>query len=957
MHDESQGMRKRAAAPQHTALTRAVAQACTVLQKTPAACVDDAINTALGLVGDAAGADRAYLFKVVDTVFIRNSHEWCAGGIAPMIDALQAVPYSVGQLFWDRFTAQGSIVIADVGALQAGSELRQILDDQDIRSLIAAPIWCDGQMTGFIGLDYVRTHRQFAQIEDNLLRMLAAAMGLVLGMNAQNRARLRAEDDLAAARARVAAMVQALPEMLVETDRDGTIIGFHQSNPLTFAIRPEEVIGYPPEQVLPGHLAAICRKAMLEVDRLGWSQAHSYPVTMPEGEKWFTLYATRRAARAAGTRDGYLFIVRDITHSTLQHREVRQLVRIAELSTNLIMLADPERRVRWMNPAAVARTGHTSADAVGEHPRDLLRLPDTEPDRYPALCDQLDAGHAISAELRARSRGGTEYWLDLNVQPLRDAGGAVEGYMVVGIDITAHKLAEARALDERRHIMDASREGIAIVQADNRIVYMNPVLRRLLDLTEAAAHETLLWHDVIPDGLAQRMVSVLPELIAQGHWDGAFEMPGPDGAPLHFDMSMTAQDDGSTLVLVRNVTDRKVAEAEQARLREQLQLAQSRQLVSQLAAGLAHDFSNVLAAIAGSVDGLAALSPPEARPALDRIRGATAQAQTLARNLTQLGGDRPAARETDLRAVLDQTADMLRPGLRAQLSLTMALPEVPVPVHGDRIELMQLALNLMLNARDASLDGGAVDAQGVPLPPAVTVRLTPEQRFDRPGAFEVGNVLPDHPYALVEITDTGPGIADALRRKVFAPHYTTRGARGAGLGLAVVADIVLARGGALTLGRAAGGGTRVQLFWPRAPLVAAAPGDDGPPLADTHILLVDDDDSVLQDLSDQLANAGAEVASCTDPADALDAVSADPMAWDMVVTDHDMAALSGPELSRALHAQREGLPVVLMSGNTDLHFATGSVQADFAATLRKPVCKSVLVSVLLAVKLRTRHRI
>ena len=86
-----------------------------------------------------------------------------------------------------------------------------------------------------------------------------------------------------------------------------------------------------------------------------------------------------------------------------------------------------------------------------------------------------------------------------------------------------------------------------------------------------------------------------------------------------------------------------------------------------------------------------------------------------------------------------------------------------------------------------------------------------------------------------------------------------------------------------------------------------------------------------------LVQAGAEVASCVDPADALEAVTLAPNDWDIVLTDFDMDGMSGNDLAEAMHTQREDLPIILMTGNNELHFATKSVQTEFAATLRKPI--------------------
>ena len=298
-----------------SALTRVFANVARDLQRCAPLESDPSINAALGQVGQAMAAGRAYVFEVVDTVYIRNTHEWCAPGVSPMQQDLQHVPYAVGDLFWERFRDYGSLQIGDITDLMNMSEMRQFLQEQDITALICAPFWRNGEMIGFIGLDYTQGPRAFRAEEDNLMRGLAAQIGLLRALTVATRDGLRLENDLARTRARLSATVAALPELLVEADLDGVITGFHQSSPLTFAVRPQEVIGQMPEAVLPPHMAAICRKAMREVDLFGWSQSHTYSVQTPSGRKWYTLYASPRGptGRSGHQTAGYLFVVRDAT--------------------------------------------------------------------------------------------------------------------------------------------------------------------------------------------------------------------------------------------------------------------------------------------------------------------------------------------------------------------------------------------------------------------------------------------------------------------------------------------------------------------------------------------------------------------------------------------------------------------------------------------------------------------
>lgn len=936
------------------ALSRVFAIAAKDLQRCAPSESDTAIEKALGRIGAAMGADRAYVFEIKDTVFIRNTHEWCAPDIAPMKDTLQHVPFSTGAYYWEKFKDLGGIQIAAVSDLLTNSDLRQSLEEQGITALIAAPFWRNDDMVGFVGLDFCKGPRAFPAVEDNLIRNFAAQIGFLRALSIAERTAQRLDNELARMRSQLSAAVAAFPELLVETDQEGIIVGFHQSSPLTFAAAPQEVIGQPPESVLPPHLAAISRKAMREVDLFGWSQSHSYSVDTPAGRKWYSLYATTRDLKAPTRKHGYLFVVRDVTDAQLQNRQVRQLVQVAEQATNLIMLTGEERRIRWMNPAAISRTGYTQKEAEGLRPSDILHLAEASPEIVTELCRTLDQGHAISREVRAQTRDGGIYWLDLNVQPLHDSDGMIEGYMVLAVDTTSHKQAEARLLHDQSHAMSASGEGIAVIRPNGRVSYLNQALRSFLGIGTDVDTNSMTWTDITPPELTERMTSILPVLLSAGIWEGEAAQPNRKGVLQHFAISLSVQDDTSTVVTVRNITRRKLAEQEQANLREQLQKAQSRQLTTQLAAGMAHDFANVLAVISGSVELIAKQTGHDSASTIQRVQAATEEARALARGLTRLETARPAAATQPLSPILQQAVDLLRPGMEAPIQLKLDLPTDSLLVHGDRMELMQVVLNLLLNARDACRDALATAPDG-----ASTLVLSARAcaKSDLPHAPELGAIIADSTYVCIEVADCGDGIDPAVRKSIFSPYQSTKGDAGAGLGLAVVADIVKSRGAALQILENRPKGTRVLVFWPTTDIPGISIVNSPMPLADTSILLVDNDDSLLQELSEILTRAGAEVASCVDPEDAVDAVTQSPQDWDLVLTDFDMGAISGATLAKEMHDQREDLPIILMTGNTELHFATNSAQDGFAATLRKPISPSVLISVLLATKLRSQRHI
>lgn len=925
----------------------AVTEAQTLLQRNPVAKLDATIQTMLRLIGQSFGADRAYVFMLRDQVFVSNTHEWCAEGVAPVFDELQKLSYSTGELFWTAFRTQGFLHLTDTSALPLNSELRAIMTAQNVKSLIAVPFFHDADLAGFLGFDLCKRMRNFTLQETHALQGLAATLSLALKLRDTDQARLRLDADLRAANDRVAAMIDAAPELLVETDKSGVIVAFHQSAPLTFALSPVEVIGQPPEACLPDAVAALCRKAMAQVDQRGWSETFDYPLVIDGVTKRFALHATARRNARSGDHTGYMFVVRDITDSYLQAQHNHTLSRVAELSTNLILLTDAQRRITWINPTTVARTGFSLSEAQGRRPSEVLRFADADPDLVKTLCEQLENGEEVNEEVQALGASGMPYWINLNVQKLQDAEGEIQAYMVVASDVTAQKLAETRALRDRAAAMDALREGIAIIQPDGRISYINPVLRDYLRIPDDLQTESLSWPEISPDLFNRQLVNLLPKLYATGVWRGDVTLPDPEFGERHFDISLSLQADGGALLLSRDISDRKAAERDQALLREQLQVAQSRQLVAQLASGLAHDVANVLAVITHALGVLHPAQSSAEAAALSRIEAATAQAQALVGNLSRLGRHSTEAGLLDLRPLLEQAADLVRPSLGTGIRLVFDLPQTPVEIHGDSTAVMQVFLNLILNARDAlcpDTNSGRI-----------SLRLAAIRTGATPPGTDIGRLRPDWPYTLFEITDTGEGMDSARKAAMFDTYFSTKGANGIGLGLSIVAYILNDMAGAIRVTSQPGQGTTVQVYWPanatQAPALAL-PDSTGNSLSGRTILLVDDDDSVLQHFSHVLVRAGAEVASTTDPRDALAAIRAAPEDWDIVITDHDMTPITGIELARKLHKIDANLPIILATGATALQNASQSVQTNIAFRLRKPVCDNVLVAVILDILLR-----
>ncbi|TVP71789.1 MAG: PAS domain-containing protein [Rhodobacteraceae bacterium] len=947
--DQKQGGRMEAKTVEQ--ILASVAQAHTLVQCAARGKLDNAVEKALALVGAAFDADRAYIFQTRDHVFIDNTHEWCAAGIASFKGDLQKVPYSVGELMWAAFKSHGVLLLPDITMVPMGTEIRQALTMQGINALIAVPIYQDAAITGFLGLDFCAGPRRFSSVDQQALLGLAATLSLALQAEFQTRKSGRLDAELRAVNERLRAMLRVAPEILLEFDADGVIVAFHHNAPLGPELNPTEIIGRPPEAVFPAQAASIIRLALQQAKTAGSSEALRYALLTDGQDKRFSVHAMMRKARGPGGAAGYLVILRDVTQSHLQDQHIRQLVRVADLSTNLIFLMDAGHRITWMNPASVNHSGIPLDEAMGKLPSEVLRLADSDPEAARIITAALDRGEDVEQEVRACSRAGQPYWVRLTIKKLCDSSNEIEAFMVVGVNVTRAKLAEARALQERAYTMDALLEGIALVQPEGRFIYINSVLRGFLKLPAEVPAQALSWHDITPPQFNALLTLLLPELYAQGSWQGEMDLREESDTGRCFDMSIAVQEDGNFLFIARDVTARKNAMREQTLLREQLQIAQSRQLVTQLAGGLAHDVANTLAVIAQVLETVKLAQDAPGALALGRIEAAVAQAQTLVRNLSQLG--RRSARPSliDLRPLVRQAAELLRPGLRSGAQLTLDLPEDPVEIRGDVTGVMQVLLNLLLNARDALRITRDQTGQ-------ITARARPCLVLDTAPAITLGHLIPGQSYAVLEISDSGEGMTPERVASIFKPYFSTKGDDGMGLGLSIVADIVATALGAIEVQSHPDRGTTLRIYWPCPHSQPANHAFAPPTLPALHgrtILLVDDDDDELLHMAQALSAAGAEVASCITPEDALDALSAEPDGWELVVTDMDMGLMSGIELGRKLRKVRANLPIVLVTGGDIGHSMTSDHGKEFAFVLRKPVSETALVAVCLDCLLRRAH--
>lgn len=407
----------------------------------------------------------------------------------------------------------------------------------------------------------------------------------------------------------------------------------------------------------------------------------------------------------------------------------------------------------------------------------------------------------------------------------------------------------------------------------------------------------------------------------------------------------------------RDVTARHEAAQTRAALEAQVREAQKVEAIGTLAAGIAHDFNNILAAVLGNLQ-LARQDISEDRSPTDRLeqieRSAKRARKLVDQILTYSRRQDGALRQApeDLKALVDEVVSLLRATIPARVRLHSIPCDLPVVVHGDGVAIEQVLMNLGTNAWQA-LQGEPgdvtfglavvdVDAAGAP-----TLRGSAAQV----PALSMRLPLAAGAYGLVWVADTGCGMDEATRARMFEPFFSTRSmAGGTGLGLSVVQGIVRAHAGAIEVDSTPGAGSVFQVFLPLSTSVQPAVADALPAVptgSGQRILCIDDDPLVIAMLESLLGMWRYDVKAVIDAAEGLAALRQAPDHWDLVITDLNMPGLSGFDVLAQARSLRPDLPVVLTSGYISEEVQDDARRAGAFTVLRKEHLPEELASLVL----------
>jgi two-component system cell cycle sensor histidine kinase/response regulator CckA len=640
----------------------------------------------------------------------------------------------------------------------------------------------------------------------------------------------------------------------------------------------------------------------------------------------------------------------------------------------MIFIKDAKHlRFERVNRAAEELLGLSRSDLVGKD--DFAFFPPAQATFFQeADRDTLASGRMLEILEEPIQTASGQRWLHTRKIPIMGASGP-DHLLGISVDVTQRKLAQQgleRAEQNFRTLVEYCPDAI-LVQNAGVITYVNPALLTLMGYGHP---EELIGRSmasiVHPDDLARVATSGLERRSESEpvielrcvRRDGQVIVVEAAGVECEFDR------EPSLVVVIRDVTRRRNAEealrnaheqlerrveertAELLRARAtlqqesdirgrteaalleregQLQQALKMEAVGRLAGGIAHDFNNLLSVIL-SYSHMLNVDARQGDPlhdGLNEIRRAAERAADLTRQLLAFSRQQVLEpKVVDLGSVVSGLDRMLRRIIGEDLQLRVMNSPNLAKVRVDPGQIEQVIVNLVVNARDAMPDGGAltVETSNIELEEGYT-----QQRTDvTPGS-----------YVMVAVSDTGAGMDRATLARVFEPFFTTKPiGKGTGLGLSMVYGIVKQSGGHVWVYSEQGRGTTFKLYFPALADSVERPISLPPrPLArggtDT-ILLVEDSDAVRVLVRTILRRNGYHVLEARTPAEAIGISGEHRGPIQLLLTDVVMPQMSGPRLAEALLPRRAEMRVLYVSGYTDDTIVHHGVLDSSLAFLQKP---------------------
>ncbi len=607
-------------------------------------------------------------------------------------------------------------------------------------------------------------------------------------------------------------------------------------------------------------------------------------------------------------------------------RYSRELTGFLNKARDAIIVINLDDQITFWNHGAELLSGWSAFEVVNQTTERLFG---------PEVAARIAHGLTVtsqqgewSGELEICTKSGQFRLVEIRISLISDDRGRAQARLAICTDLTTQKQAERR-IREQAEMLDQAREAIIITDLQGRIIYWSAGAERIYGWQSHEAQGKFADELFAEEAVTARLRSARDITRAQGEWHGTMHLNDRLGKPRVVEIRRT---------LIRDESGRAKAHlsitsdiTEQKRLEEQLVRVQRLENIGLLAAGIAHDLSNMLAPMLMAVPLLReTVTDPGAVRMLDILERSTERSCALIRQILAFSqGAGGESQLVQLRHLLRDISLFMAESFPKNIKVEEEIPADLWPIKANPSQLHQVLLNLCVNARDAMGAGGKLF-------------LRAENCFlgsAEGAAIEGGRA---GSFVMLQVEDTGTGISPEVPARMWEPFVTTkRTGKGTGLGLSTVRGVIKNHDGFIHLETTQGRGSSFRIYLPAVDAKGAPYGISSSTArrGNGELILVVDDEAPTRDMiSNMLTRHGYRVLVAADGAEATAFFAKHVTQIRLVISDLNMPNLDGVMLTRVLKRMSPNVRVLVVSGMpAPGETLPGSLAGEFAgAYLRKP---------------------
>ena len=611
---------------------------------------------------------------------------------------------------------------------------------------------------------------------------------------------------------------------------------------------------------------------------------------------------------------------------------------LLENSSIPILVLNEDTSIRYVNPMLEELTGYSAEEIIGRKAPYPWWTSETESGNVPERIEHSAAG-VRGTEKLFRKKSGEQFWVELSAIPISH-NGKFKYALTNWVDITERKTVEEalRTSEEKyRVLVEESPLGIALIGEEGQYRYINPEFTEIFGYGLQEISPGRAWFEkAYPDAEYRKQVqrAWFDDMTGSGVDQArprTFAVTCKDGSEKVILFKSVTLASGEQLVIYEDITERRRAEEEKAKLEALLGQAQKMEAIGTLAGGIAHDFNNILQSIMINTE-LALLEHASGTFDAGRLE-ASLTASDRAKDLVKqiLTFSRQGEQQIiplQMSTIVKEALKLLRSSLPTTIEIKQNIEAGSDFVLADPTQIHQVMMNLCTNSAHAMMQKGGI------------LEVSLENCFlDGEAASLHPDLMPGN-FLRLTVSDNGHGMSHEVIERIFDPFFTTKDrGEGTGMGLAVVHGIVKSCDGAISVESEVGKGTTFEILLPAVESKAQTRENVARPLpgGSEKILIVDDEVVIIDLLKGVLENLNYRVVARNSSADALEAFRSRPEEFDLIITDQTMPHMTGAELAKEVMKIRPDIPIILCTGFSEILSENQAMAIGIREFVMKPV--------------------